>query len=206
MIGPDRGQELVSRARSTLASVAAGEVEGPVRPPDEEGKYGTFVTLKRDDDLRGCCGYPEPRGPLPELVDAATVTAATSDPRFPAVSRDEVDALMLSVSILTDPQPLSVEPSDRPAAVTVGRHGLVLSRGDRRGLLLPQVATERGWSSEEFLTATARKADLKPTAWQEPTTTIETFTGRIFAEESPGGPVVTTRFDAGQPAVGVDDD
>jgi AmmeMemoRadiSam system protein A len=98
---------------------------------------------------------------LAELVAEMAVAAGTRDPRFPPVQAAELDQLLIEVSILSPPE--ACEPDD----IVVGRDGLVVQRGRRRGLLLPQVATERGWSRDQFLDATCRKAGLPVEAWRD---------------------------------------
>lgn len=156
-------------------------------------KRGVFVTLERypSGALRGCIGYPLPVLPLGAALARAAVAAAIEDPRFPPVRPEEVARLLVEVSVLTVPTPI---PPGRPetvaASVEVGRDGLILEGFGTSGLLLPQVATEQGWTAEEFLAGTCEKAGLPATAWRRPGVTIRRFQAEVFREASPGGPCV----------------
>lgn len=123
---------------------------------------GVFVTLKKRGELRGCIGFTEPLFPLSEAVIRAAVYAATEDPRFPPVSREELDNLEVEISVLTP-----LERIENPRLIQVGKHGLVIAQGEKRGLLLPQVATEQGWDRQTFLSQACLKAGLAPDAWKK---------------------------------------
>ena len=138
-----------------------------------------FVTLERDGELRGCIGRVETNQPLAELVPAMALAAALEDPRFEPVRAAEVAALRLELSVLTAPVPLA--PVD-PAAIVIGRDGLIVRRGARQGLLLPQVAREWSWNAQAFLEATCRKAGLGATAWRDAKTEVLTFQAEVFGE------------------------
>ena len=157
---------LVDRARSAVTGAIAGTPTPAPRPEDLlelPDASGAFVTLKRDGQLRGCIGTLECRGPLAEEIARVAVSAAREDPRFDALRPEELDDLDVEVSVLG---PLEeIDPRD-PSAIEIGRHGLVVEQGHRRGLLLPQVATEWGWNREQFLSHTCTKAGLAPDCWQ----------------------------------------
>lgn len=140
---------------------------------------GVFVTLHENGDLRGCIGYIEPIMPLYEAVRDAAVKAALEDPRFEPVRPDELDQISLEVSVLSP-----VELCTDLRLIEVGVHGLIMESGRRRGLLLPQVATEYGWDREQFLDHTALKAGLSRQAWKKEGVTVSTFTVEKFSEES----------------------
>jgi AmmeMemoRadiSam system protein A len=124
---------------------------------------GAFVTLHLGVELRGCIGSLETDRPVTEVVERCAASAAREDPRFLPVTPAELDALDIEVSVLGPLEPL--DPVD-PAGVEIGRHGLVVEQGSRRGLLLPQVATERGWDQETFLAQACAKAGLPADAWR----------------------------------------
>ena len=140
-----------------------------------------FVTLTRRGQLRGCIGYVEARKPLAEAVAHCAVSAATADPRFPPVSPDELAELTIEISVLS---PLRL--IDQPSQIQVGEHGLFISQGGRRGLLLPQVATEFGWNRETFLRQTCLKAGLPGDAWRRGAE-IRVFTVDHFIEDASAG-------------------
>jgi AmmeMemoRadiSam system protein A len=106
------------------------------------------------------------------------VAAALEDPRFPPVTLRELPGLRIEISALTVPEPADAE------RVEVGRHGLIVTRGSRKGLLLPQVASEWGWDRAQFLSQTCRKAGLPAEAWREPGTLVEWFEAEVWGEGS----------------------
>jgi AmmeMemoRadiSam system protein A len=140
-------------------------------------KAGAFVSLHRRGSLRGCIGTFDMSQPVAERVEEMAVAAATRDPRFKPVSEAEVGELEIEISVLTPPRRI-----ESPDEIQVGVHGLMVSRGYLRGVLLPQVATEYGWDRETFLAHTCRKAGLPDTAWQDPDTVIQVFTAEVFGE------------------------
>ncbi|MEM3369849.1 MAG: AmmeMemoRadiSam system protein A [Candidatus Micrarchaeia archaeon] len=150
-------------------------------------KRGVFVTLTIDEELRGCIGLPLPIQPLAEAVRDMAISAATEDYRFIPVSESEVDQINIEVSILTVPEELKLErKEDAPKKIKVGRDGLIIESDWQRGLLLPQVAVEEKWNSEEFLDHTCIKAGLHEGCWKENDTKILTFQAIIFKEEKNG--------------------
>ena len=131
---------------------------------------GVFVTLNSFHNgtkmLRGCIGLPYPTTPLAKAVIDAAVNAATQDPRFPSVTKEELDQIAFEVSVLTPPEQVTAEKAtDYLSKIKVGRDGLIIERGHNKGLLLPQVSVELKWNTEEFLCQTAIKAGLSPDAW-----------------------------------------
>jgi uncharacterized protein (TIGR00296 family) len=147
-------------------------------------KRGVFVTLTKNGSLRGCIGFPYPVMPLDKAIVHAAGAAALEDPRFPPVTKDELAAISLEVTILTIPEPLEGEPAKRPQQVIVGRHGLIVRGMGTSGLLLPQVATEYGWDAKTFLNHTCIKAGLSERCWTSKNVEILTFEGQIFSERT----------------------
>jgi AmmeMemoRadiSam system protein A len=138
---------------------------------------GAFVTLHtRDGRLRGCIGHMIGDGPVGELIAQLAVASGTQDPRFAPVTEADLPGLVYEVSVLS---PMVVTSA---AKVAPGTHGLHIRRGNHAGVLLPQVAVEWGWSREEFLAETCRKAGLAEDAWRQPGTEIRTFTAQVFSE------------------------
>jgi AmmeMemoRadiSam system protein A len=170
-----------------LTEIARGAVVESVtgRPPatapvpaDLPEATGAFVTLKHRGELRGCIGTLQCRATLAEEIVRAAIGAAREDPRFQPVSSAELAELTIEVSVLG---PLEqIDPHDT-AAVVIGRHGLVVEQGYRRGLLLPQVAPEWGWDRETFLSQTCRKAGLAPDAWRRGAT-VYRFEAVVFGD------------------------
>ncbi len=160
---PAEKLELLRLARAAVAASAGRQALTGDRSgnPKFEAPRGVFVTLRKNGELRGCIGFAEPVAPLVQAVVQAAVYAATEDPRFPPVKPAELKDIKVEVSVLT---PLREIVDARK--VEVGRHGLVVSRGERRGLLLPQVPVENGWDRETFLEQASLKAGLPPDAWR----------------------------------------
>jgi AmmeMemoRadiSam system protein A len=176
--------ELLARARRAISEAASGEPAArsesrhndDFRRDREENARGVFVTLHRRGQLRGCVGQIEACGPLGEVVERCAIAAAEEDPRFAPVKPAEVAELEIEISLLSPLEPVA------PAAIEVGRHGLVVERGMQRGLLLPQVATERHWQWQRFLEETCVKAGLERDAWKNPGTRTFAFTTEVFSE------------------------
>jgi AmmeMemoRadiSam system protein A len=137
---------------------------------------GAFVTLHKGGNLRGCIGHIEPTEPLGVVVPRCAVAACSSDPRFPPIMPDELEAIDVEISLLGP-----LEPIHGPQDIGAGRHGLVVERGWQRGLLLPQVATEWHWDAETFLGHTCQKAGLPRDAWQKGAT-VWRFEAEVFGE------------------------
>ena len=136
---------------------------------------GAFTTLHLEGDVRGCVGYVFPVAPLFQTIIETARAAAFQDMRFLPVTREEAAQLQISISVLSPLFPIKVE------ELELGKHGLLVTLGNRRGLLLPQVPAEHGWDRKTFLEQTCRKAGLPPDAWQHEAT-LEAFTAEIFGE------------------------
>lgn len=134
-----------------------------------------FTTLHAGDQLRGCVGYVQAVRPLYLTVAETAVSAALQDPRFAPVTSQELSGLRIEISVLSALRPVTCD------EVHVGRHGLVVTLGSSRGLLLPQVALEYGWDAATFVQQTAFKAGLPPDA-VEKGATLEAFTAEVFGE------------------------
>jgi AmmeMemoRadiSam system protein A len=183
---------LLSIARE---SIATGLVRGRGRRggsllPDERfpstgdlaAPAGAFVTIHLGRNLRGCIGYIAPEIPLARVVAEVALKAALEDPRFSPLTQAELARSDLEISVLSPPEPLLA-----PEEIVIGKHGLIVEKGGRRGLLLPQVATEYGWTREEFLAHTCGKAGLPPGAWKEEETKVFLFNAEVFGEPTDHG-------------------
>lgn len=153
-------------------------------------KRGVFTTLNKNHMLRGCIGLPYPIKRLDEAIVDSAISAAVRDPRFPPVVLEEMDEIVVEVTILTPPEKVEVKPLERHKFVKVGRDGLIVKSGYYSGLLLPQVAVEHGFDAEEFLSQTCLKAGLMPDCWLDEETEVFTFQGQIFEEIKPRGEIV----------------
>lgn len=152
-------------------------------PVSFEEERGVFVTLNKYGTLRGCIGYPYPVFKLKDAIIDAAISAAVNDPRFPAVTEEELTDITVELTVLTVPLVLKEQPKELPKHIEIGKHGLIVKKGLYQGLLLPQVATEHNWSSEEFLCESCWKAGLPQDAWLDEDTEVSIFEGQIFKEE-----------------------
>lgn len=172
---------LLAQARSSVRSALHGGREGEPRerPVGVDARRGCFVSLHlRTGELRGCIGTFDESCPLWVSVRAMAAAAATRDYRFPPLSADELDDVVIEISALTPRAPI------RPEDVVVGEHGLWIECGARHGVLLPQVAVSHGWDARTFLEHTCVKAGLPPDAWRQPEATLEAFGAEVFAEDA----------------------
>ena len=160
-------------------------------------KYGAFVTLNQfnvgGNPLRGCIGYIEPTYSLYDVIHKVSISSAIEDPRFPSVTLEEMDDIVIEISILTPPKLIEVDdPNEYLEKIVIGRDGLIAEKGMRRGLLLPQVPVDhdRNWDVQTFLKHTCMKAWLSEDAWKEKSTKIYSFQAILFEEKTPRGEVV----------------
>ena len=178
MLTEPQKSALIAIARQAIAtqvSGAAAKRPGPIELPDASG---VFVTIKRRGDLRGCLGTLQSSRGLDAEVARCAAEAASEDPRFPPVGPDELPEIAVEISVLGPLEP--VDPRQE-GAIVIGRHGLVAEQGTRRGLLLPQVATEWGWTVEQFLRQTCTKAGLPADAWEHGAR-ISRFEAEVFGD------------------------
>jgi len=175
----DEKRSLLSRARQSIefalsggAAPSAGSLSGNLA-----ALRGAFVTLHQRGHLRGCIGRVVTLDPLATVVAECAAGAATQDPRFAPLQPQDVQELEIEISVLSHPRQIAA-----PGELQPGIHGLLITRGRNRGILLPQVAEKHKWSREQFLEQTCRKAGLRPDDWKHPQTRIEVFTAEIFSE------------------------
>jgi len=182
MLTAEEKRELLSLARKTLEDYLSRHEVPAIEPvhPALQRAGGAFVTLEKDGELRGCIGHMTADRPLGLTVQQMAVQAATGDPRFPAVTLDELTHIEIEISALSPMEALS---QDRLGDIEIGKHGMIVTRGRQRGVLLPQVAEREGWDRETFLCATCRKAGLPMDSWRKPGTEIEVFTADVFSEK-----------------------
>jgi AmmeMemoRadiSam system protein A len=141
-------------------------------------EYGAFVTLHKNDELRGCVGKCVPDAPLFETVREMTEAAASRDRRVDPIAPEELTQIHIDISVLSPLQSVK-----DPLNVELGKHGLYIASGDKRGVLLPQVAAECRWDIKTFLEQTCLKAGLRTNAWQESNTRVSSFTALIIEEQ-----------------------
>ncbi len=196
------GIQLVKLARLTLEKFVIGDEEDFNFETNEKfaQKAGAFVTLysiiePKQFRLRGCIGYPLPRMSLGESVVSAAIKAATEDPRFKPLTKEELKNVIIEVSVLSTPN--LVEELGRGnifEKIAIGKHGLIFESSHGSGLLLPQVPLEHAWSEREFLENVCRKAGLPVNAWLSPNSRMYTFESIIFREESPRGRIIRLKL------------
>jgi AmmeMemoRadiSam system protein A len=177
--------------KKTLLKVARDTVEAVIRrqkiakpdsdDPELNAPCGCFVTLKNRGRLRGCIGQFTSDSPLIELVAEMAKASATGDPRFLAdpITVRELEKLDVEISVLSP-----LQKTDDPLSLRLGVDGIYIRRGRASGCFLPQVATETGWSKEEFLSyCCAHKAGLAADAWKDPKTQVNLFTAEVFGAD-----------------------
>ena len=179
MLNEVQRAELLRIARDSIARHVAG-APPTVYGDDLPGGSGVFVTIKRRGELRGCLGVLRMQGTLAEEVARCARDSATQDPRFPPMTPGELTDMSIDISVLGPIEEIDPFVDD---AIIVGRHGLVVEQGHRRGLLLPQVAVEWGWDREQFLRQTCRKAMLPEDAWRSGARVLR-FDAQVFGEEA----------------------
>jgi uncharacterized protein len=173
---PDERNLLLRLAHDAIAA-SLDQRELSLDPPSAHlaEPRGAFTTLYYRGGLRGCVGYVFPVTPLYRTIAETARGAAFDDSRFSPVTHDENPELKVSLSVLSPPQPIQAD------QVEIGRHGLLISLGLHRGLLLPQVPVEHRWNRIQFLEQTCRKAGLPLNAWQTGAR-LEAFTAEVFAD------------------------
>ena len=184
MISEENGQYLVEVAKNAISTY----LETGRRPfipedcPEElKEELGVFVTINKKNRIRGCIGYPEPVKSLIESTIAVAIAAAFDDPRFPELKKEEYNDLEFEVTVLTQPEIIEIaHPNQYLKEIEIGRDGLIIQKGYARGLLLPQVAPENGFSVEEFLDHTCMKAGISADSWMDESCDVYKFQGQIF--------------------------
>ena len=187
----DEGILAVKAARTSIEAETQGIMPEIDLPESFDRKSGVFVTINTypSGNLRGCIGYPEPVFPLKDaLIHSAE--SACHDPRFMPLSFKESINCTVEVTILSEPVLMGCPKEEIPKNIVIGRDGLIIQFGRRRGLLLPQVPVEWGWDVNEYLQQICYKAGLPDDAWKLKDSMMWTFTGEIFHETSPRGEIV----------------
>lgn len=174
---------LLETARNAVAAAVAGKKSLKASSDQRElnAHCGCFVTLKNKGRLRGCIGQFISDKPLIEMVNDMAVAASTGDSRFMAdpVTPKEVKELDIEISVLSP-----LKKTSDPLSLRLGTDGIYIKKGYANGCFLPQVATETGWSKEEFLSyCCSHKAGLRPDAWKDKNTEVYLFTAEIIEEE-----------------------
>ncbi len=197
-INLEEGKFLVTYARKTVEKAFENKKDEEIEKYiDEEilkkfsEKYGVFVTLETypEHELRGCIGFPEPIFTLMEGLKNASLYAAYEDPRFEPLEKEELSQITFEVTVLTPPELIKCKPNEYEKFIEIGRNGLIVRKGARSGLLLPQVPVEWNWNKKEFLEETCMKAGLNAKDYLKQDTKVYKFQGIIFTEISPNGEI-----------------
>ncbi|MBW3000199.1 TIGR00296 family protein [Candidatus Woesearchaeota archaeon] len=185
LLNLQQGKMLIELARKAIEySFEKKSLELEEYEKEFSQERGVFVTLKKDGELRGCIGFPEPIFPLFKAIVKAAKAAAFEDPRFPPVQKTELPDIEIDVSVLTLPKLIKIEnPEECAEKIDIGIDGLMIKIGTVSGLLLPQVAPEHDMDEMQFLQETCKKAELPPDAWKNPNVEIYKFQAQIFTEE-----------------------
>jgi uncharacterized protein len=153
----------------------------PIKVKKVEGvlgeKRGAFVTVRYKNQLRGCIGYPTPYLPLLKTIIETSVMAAAKDPRFSPLQKKELPDIDIEISVLSSPEKVK-----KVSEIKVGEHGIIVSKGMNKGLLLPQVPLEWGWDLKTYLKHGCLKAGLDEDDWEKGAQ-IEIFTAQVFSEK-----------------------
>jgi uncharacterized protein (TIGR00296 family) len=186
MLTKEQGKKLIELAKKAISLKFGGEevkVEERLKKEFSD-MAGAFVTLTIGGELRGCIGVVEQIYPLWQTIVHAAESAAFGDPRFPALSKSEINMIKVEVSVLTNPELIKVEKAeDYLKKIKIGRDGLIIDGKYGKGLLLPQVAVEWKWNTRQFLEHTCEKAGLFMDAWKDMNNKIYKFQAQIFTED-----------------------
>jgi AmmeMemoRadiSam system protein A len=177
-LNDDQKEILLDLARDAVSAKIREDRAIQAEPEDPVllSKRGVFVTLKVNGELRGCIGYPLPCKPLAEAVVEMAIAAATQDYRFESLGENDLGCLKIEISVLTLPRPVK-----DIREIIVGRHGIIVSKGHHKGLLLPQVPVEYAWDLETYLGHGCMKAGLDQNEWKRGAV-IEVFEAQVFSE------------------------
>src|SRR2546428_9169902 len=181
---------MVKTAPAAVETPLAGKEPQTAAEPspglrEERGVFVTLLDHANGGNLRGCIGIPFPTRSLLEQVRIAAVEAATTDLRFEPVGLEELqNRIVFETTVLSVMEPIWVKnPLDLRENILVGRDGLMVEGLGSHGLLLPQVAVDEGFDSEEFLSQCCLKADLTPDAWLTGDVRVSRFQGQVFVAE-----------------------
>lgn len=190
------GQELINIARKAIEKNLKSEerINNLKVSKNLQRNMGAFVTLRKpeseEQDLRGCMGIPLPKKSLVDAVINSAINSSTRDPRFPKLSLDELEEVIIEVSVLSPPQKVEVENREELVnEITVGENGLIVESSMNSGLLLPTVPLDHNWDEKEFLDQTCRKAGLQKGCWKNKDVIVKKFSGIVFSEKTPNGEV-----------------
>jgi AmmeMemoRadiSam system protein A len=180
-LADDEKRELLRIARATLKEYMSSGRIPPGAPHRQSMREpaGVFVSVHVDDELRGCVGQVQETQPLYRAIQEMAIAAASRDPRFAPLRPEELPRTVVEISVLGERRRVR-----GPSEIEIGKDGLTISHVGRRGLLLPKVATEHGYSADGFFARVCEKAGLPTDAWQDPEAVIEAFWAQVFDEKT----------------------
>ena len=192
MFKSEEGKKIVKYAREVIEAILNNQI---INKTNFENffneKLGVFVTIHTypSHNLRGCIGIPRPIMSLKNSISEAS-KSVIKDPRFPPLMKDELNKIIIEVTILTNPEKIIVsKPEDYFKEINIGKDGLIIEKGFNSGLLLPQVPIEQGWNIKEYLSNICLKAGLYPDSWMNSDAILYKFSGQIFTELNPNGEI-----------------
>lgn len=199
----EHGKFLLTLSRKAIRTYLESNetIDSPEGTPSllrkKAGIFTTLNSIKRGREaLRGCIGIIKPRKPLVKATIDSAINAATKDPRFPPVSREELKSIVIELTVLTPPQKVEVDrPEEYIEKIKIGRDGLIVKQGPFQGTLLPQVPVKHGWDVREFLRNLCQKARLPKDCWRTDAK-ILAYQGKIWKEEEPNGKIVAEDIQA----------
>lgn len=196
MISDEYGEQLVRLARRAVEKYLNESIIVNLDNMYQfSQKAGVFVTLNyvdnNEEHLRGCMGFPLPDKKLHQSVIEAAIAAATQDPRFPPLDKEELASVIFEVSVLTSPEKINVQsPKEYQNHIKIGRDGLILRCKYGSGLLLPQVPVELRWDIDEFLANICYKAGAPPDTWLMAESRLYRFEAIVYRESEPSGKII----------------
>jgi uncharacterized protein (TIGR00296 family) len=196
MISDGEGKQLVRLARRAVDEYLNESIVVNLENMYQfSQKAGVFVTLNyrsnNEEHLRGCIGFPLPDKKLYQSVIEAAIAAATQDPRFPPIGKEELASVIFEVSVLTSPEKINVQsPKEYQNHIKIGRDGLILRCKYGSGLLLPQVPIELKWDIDEYLANICYKAGAPPDTWLMPESQLYRFEAIVYRESEPNGKII----------------
>ncbi len=196
MLTLEEGTVLVGIARKAIESHLSARPPQPHTTSSRslrelKGVFVTLLDISIDRSLRGCIGSPFPDKPLIDLTVASAIEAATMDPRFSPMKQEDMAHTIVEITVLSPIEPIEARtPAELPSKIVTGLHGIVVDGFGARGLLLPQVALDERFDSEEFISQCCMKAGLLPDAWLTGNVQVSRFEAQIFSEEEPRGAVL----------------
>lgn len=179
MLADSEKQTLLQIARQSVEAIVCGRIANriSISAPALFEPRAAFVTLREHHELRGCIGYIDPVQPLWEIVEETAAKAAVEDPRFSPVQPEELSALEIEISVLSELRQIH-----KSNEIEIGIHGVVAELRNYRGLLLPQVAVSAGWNSSTFLEETLRKSGMPRRLWNHTDVRLFVFSAEVFSE------------------------